>query len=78
MSNTLDQALQALAAAEATYNADLASIINIQTAIDTATAPMAPAQAQAVTDGEAYVAAGNAAIAAIQAAIGTVPPAPTS
>lgn len=54
---TLDQATQAVTAAEATYNADQQTVQNIQTAIATATAPLAAAQSQVDTDKTAYVSA---------------------
>ena len=71
MQSALDQAITAAAAAEATYSADLANVGSIQTAIATATAPLAPAQAQLTTDTAAYVAAlqalSQAALAEVQA-----------
>lgn len=57
MTSALDQAINAASAAEATYNADVANVANIQTAIDTATQPLAPAQAQLATDKAAFNAA---------------------
>jgi hypothetical protein len=54
MNSQLDTALQAAAAAEATYNADVSNVGNIQSAIAAATAPLAPAQAQLGTDAAAF------------------------
>ena len=71
MQSALDQAITAAAAAEATYAADVTNVGNIQQAIATATAPLAPAQAQLTTDTQSYVAALNAlsqaALAEVQA-----------
>jgi hypothetical protein len=64
MNTQLDTALQAAAAAEATYNADVANCATIQTSISTATAPLAPAQAQLSTDASAF----NATLDALSAA----------
>ena len=64
MNTQLDTALQAAAAAEATYNADVANVATIQTAIDTATAPLAPAKAQLATDAAGF----NAALDSLSAA----------
>lgn len=71
--NQLDQAINAASAAEATYNADVAAVNNIQTAISTATGPLAQAQAQAVSDAQAFNAALDALSAAALAAKVTVP-----
>lgn len=71
---TLDQAVQAVTAAEATYNADQQSVQNIQTAIATATAPLAAAQAQVATDTSNYVWALNNLITAAQAQIAVLQP----
>jgi hypothetical protein len=76
MGTQLDQAISAVSAAEATYNSDTQNIANIQTAIATATAPLAPAQAQLATDTTSYVAALNALISAAQDAINAVSPPP--
>lgn len=73
MNTQLDTALQAAAAAEATYNADLANVATIQTAISTATAPLAPAQAQLATDATAFNSTLDALSAAALAAKVTVP-----
>jgi hypothetical protein len=54
MNTQLDVALQAASAAEATYNADVANVATIQTAISTASAPLAAAQAQLSTDASAF------------------------
>ena len=67
-STALDQAIQAVTAAEATFYADVATVANIQTAIATATGPLAPAQAQVATDVTAFNTALDAVIAAAQAA----------
>jgi hypothetical protein len=50
MDSPLDNAIKDAAAAEGTYTADLTNVATIQTSIDTATAPLAPAKAQLVTD----------------------------
>ena len=68
MPNILDAAIQAVTAAEATYNADSASVSNIQTAIDTATAPLAAAQATVATDVTTFNSALDALAAAATAA----------
>lgn len=54
MNTPLDLAISAAAGAEGTYSADLQNVSNIQTAIETATAPLAPAQAQLSTDAVAF------------------------
>lgn len=65
---TLDQAIQGVTAAEATYNADTASVANIETSIATATAPLAAAQATVSADVTTYNGALDALIAAATAA----------
>jgi len=57
MLSNLDVAITAAAAAEATYSSSVANVGTIQTAIATATAPLAPAQAQLSTDTAAFNAA---------------------
>ena len=69
MQSPLDQAITNAAAAEATYNADVANVSNIQSAITTATTPLAPAQTQLATDAAAYNAALQSLITAAQAAM---------
>jgi hypothetical protein len=69
----IDDAIKAVSAAEATYNSDVTNIATIQTSIATATAPLAPAQAQLSTDATAYNASLDALIAAATAAKVTVP-----
>jgi hypothetical protein len=64
MQSALDQAITTASAAEATYVADEAAVANIQSAIATATAPLAAAQTQASTDAVAF----NAALQALSAA----------
>lgn len=54
MNTPLDNSITAAAAAEATYAADVTNVQTIQTAIETATAPLAPAQAQLSTDAVAF------------------------
>lgn len=54
MNTALDNAWTATAAAEATYTADLGNVAQIQAAIDAATAPLAPAEAQLATDKTAF------------------------
>lgn len=73
MPTTLDQAIQAVTAAEATYNADLATVANIQTAITTATAPLAAAETTVTTDVTTYNSALDALIAAATSAKITPP-----
>lgn len=60
----LDQAIQATTAAEATYVADSASVTNIKTSIETATAPLAAAEATVAVDVTAF----NDALDALSAA----------
>ena len=64
MNSPLDNAITAAAAAEATYSADVTNVATIQTAIETATAPLAAAQTQANTDAIAF----NASLDALSAA----------
>lgn len=74
----LDSAIAAASAAEATYNADVANVTNIQTAIETATAPLASAETQLNTDAAAFNAALQAlSTAALAAQVPTSQPAPT-
>ena len=54
MQSALDAAITTAAAAEATYNADVATVATIQTAIQQATSPLEPAQTQAATDAAAF------------------------
>jgi hypothetical protein len=54
MTTPLDDAINTAAKAEATYLADLGNVGAIQAAIDTATNPLAPAQAQLATDTGSY------------------------
>ena len=68
MQSSLDKAITDVAAAEATYTADVTNVTNIQAAIATATAPLAPAQAQQKTDAIAFNASLDALAAAVQAA----------
>ncbi len=68
MQSALDQAITEAAAAEATYSADVANIATIQTAIDQATSPLAPAQDKQKTDAVAFNAALDALAAAATAA----------
>ena len=68
MNTPLDNAIVAASAAEATYNADLANVATIQTSIETATAPLAPAQAQLSNDAMSFNAALDALAAAAVAA----------
>jgi hypothetical protein len=79
MNTDLDNALTAVTAAEATYNADVANVATIQTAIDTATAPLTPAKQLAATDGANFVSAlknlASVATAAADAVSATLPPA---
>ena len=77
MNSPIDQAIAAASAAEATYNSDVANVANIETAIQTATSPLAPAQAQLTSDQAAYVAALQTLDQAVQAEIASLtPPAP--
>lgn len=64
MQSALDQAITTASAAEATYEADVTNVSNIEAAIQTATAPLAPAQAQMATDATAF----NAALQALSTA----------
>jgi hypothetical protein len=76
---TLDQAVSAVTAAEATYNADLATVANIETAIETATAPLSGAQATVATDTANYISALQTLDQVIQAKIASLQPStPTS
>ena len=68
MNTPLDNAITAAAAAEGTYTSDVANVSTIQTAIATATAPLAPAQAQLNTDAIAFNATLDALAAAATAA----------
>lgn len=63
---SVDDALKGVIAMEATLNADEASVKNIQTAIDTATAPLAGAQATVANDINMYNTAVDVAIVALQ------------
>lgn len=54
MNSALDNAITAVAAAEATYISDVANVSAIETAIATATAPLAPASAQLGTDAASF------------------------
>jgi len=78
MQTQLDQAITAAAAAEATALADQTNIATIQTAIATATSPLAPAQAQYVTDATAFNATCDALSAAALSSKITLPPTPDS
>ena len=69
MQSPIDQAITAAAAAESTYNSDLANVASIETAIEAATSPLAPAQAQLATDTATYVTALQTLDQAIQAQI---------
>ena len=64
MQSALDQAITDASAAEATYAADVNNVNSIQTSIDTATAPLAPAKAQLATDATTF----NAKLDALAAA----------
>jgi len=64
MQSQLDAAITDTSAKEATLTADQASLANIETAIATATSPLAPAQALVNTD----IAAFNASLDALSAA----------
>ncbi len=64
MQSTLDAAITATAAAEATYAADSNSVLTIQAAIESATTPLAPALDQQKADAIAF----NAALDALSAA----------
>jgi hypothetical protein len=77
MQSPLDQAITATSAAEANYTADQQNVENIQTAITTATQPLAAAQSQLSTDQTAYIAALNAlSQAALDEAATLAPPPP--
>jgi hypothetical protein len=65
--DSLDQALSKVTAAEATLAADRANAANIQTAIDTATAPLAAAQDAVNSDITSYNAAIDNAITVLTA-----------
>ena len=78
MQSALDQAITTASAAEATYSADVSNVAAIQTAIATATAPLAPAQAQDATDAVAFNAALQALSTAALAAQVPVPTPPSS
>ncbi len=54
MQSALDQAITAASNAETTYQNDVANVGTIQTAIDTATSPLAPAKQKLSDDGVAY------------------------
>lgn len=54
MQSALDAAITAAAAKEATYAADVDNVTKIQAAIDAATSPLAPAQAQKADDAAAF------------------------
>ena len=64
MTSKLDTAIASAMSAEATYLADTAAVANIQTAIDTATSPLAGAKATVTAD----IATFNAALDAVSAA----------
>lgn len=64
---SVDQALSNVTAAEATFNADALTVSNLQTAVATATAPLAAAQAAVVADASAYNDAVDVAVAALTA-----------
>lgn len=70
---TFDDAVKAATAAETAYTGDLKNVATINASIATATAPLAPAQAQLATDAAAYNSALDTVIAAAQAAKVTVP-----
>lgn len=81
---TLDQAISAVTAAEATFNADTATVVNIQTAIQTASAPLTGAEATVATDQTTLISAlqtldqvVQAKIASLGAPSAPVTPAPT-
>jgi hypothetical protein len=83
MNSPLDQAITAAAASESAIATDQTNISNIQAAIAAATTPLAPAQAQLVTDVQAglanYQALSKAvadAEAVLQALLPTQPPPP--
>lgn len=64
MQSALDQAITAAAATESTYNGDADNVATIQTAIEAATSPLAPAQAKMLADAVPY----NAALDALSEA----------
>jgi len=75
-STTIDQAVQAVTAAEATYEADLNNVASIQSNIATATAPLATAQATLATDIASYInALNNLSQAALAEVASLTPPA---
>ena len=76
MQSALDAAITKASSAEATYSADVQNVANIQTAIETASAPLAPAQAQLSTDASAFNASLDALSQAALAAKVTVPTPP--
>lgn len=73
MQSALDSAITNASAAEATYSADVNNVQTIQTAIQTATQPLAPAQAQLATDADAFNASLDALSGAALAAKVIVP-----
>ena len=64
MNSPLDNAITAAAAAEATYSTDVNNVATIETAIATATAPLAAAQTQTSADATAF----NASLDALSGA----------
>lgn len=64
MQSALDAAITTAAAAEATYSADVSNVATIRAAIESATTPLAPAEAQQATDATAF----NAALDALSLA----------
>jgi len=64
MNSPLDNAITAAAAAEATYSTDVNNVATIETAIATATAPLAAAQTQTNADATAF----NASLDALSGA----------
>jgi hypothetical protein len=78
MTDALTAALTAVSAAEATYLADQNNVASIQASIETATWPLAPAQAQVAADAQAYSNAVAGAITALQAVAAGLPPAQTA
>lgn len=69
----LDTAINAVSAAEATYNADTATVSQIETAIAAAQAPLPGAQATQAQDAIAFNQSLDALAAAAQAAKVAVP-----
>lgn len=65
---SIDDALSEVTRAEAKLAADQANVVNIQTAIDTATGPLAVAQASVKDDVVAFNTAIDIAVAALTAA----------